>query len=62
MENGMLGAKGQPPALSTPGATCTRWREWASHEALAWPAPAPLFTSWRKQEEGLGASCSEPGP
>jgi hypothetical protein len=40
--------KGQLSALSTPGATCTRWGEWVSHEAMAWLAPALLFTSWKR--------------
>lgn len=56
--------KGQLPALSTPGATCARLRggRRASHEAVAWLAAAPLFTSWEgKQEEVPGSLRAQPG-
>lgn len=55
--------KGQLPALSMPGATCTGWGEWASHEAVACLAPALLFTSGRESKRRCqGASCCSLAP
>lgn len=55
--------KGQLPARSTPGATCARWGAGvggrrASHEAVAWPASALLFTSWEGKQEEVPGSLS----